>query len=61
MKTVLDIIQQELSEAVESRKDAVAYGNAADYAEYRYLAGVISGLTSALERVKDLQKYQEDM
>lgn len=61
MKTVLDILQGELSEAIESRKDAVAYGSAADYAEYRYLAGVISGLTSALERVKDLQKYQEDM
>lgn len=61
MKTVLDVLQEELTEAVEGRKDAVAYGQAADYAEYRYLAGVISGLTSALERVKDLQKYQEDI
>ena len=61
MRTVLDILKDELSDTIESRKDAVAYGQAADYAEYRYLAGVISGLTSALERVKDLQKYQEDM
>ena len=34
---------------------------AADYAEYRHLAGVITGLTSALERVKDLRKYEEDI
>lgn len=60
MKTVLDILQDELSDAVETRKDSVAYGVAHDYAEYRYLAGVISGLTSALERVKDLQKYHEE-
>lgn len=60
MKTVLDVLHSELTDAIESRKDALAYGIANDYAEYRYLAGVLSGLTSALERVKDLQNYDED-
>jgi len=31
-----------------------------DYADYRHLVGVITGLTSALERLKDLQKYDEE-
>ncbi len=59
--TGLDILHDELKELIESRKDALAYGHAADYAEYRHLAGVITGLTSALERVKDLRKYEEDI
>lgn len=58
--TGLEILQKELSELIEARKDAIAFGHAADYAEYRHLAGVITGLTSALERVKDLRKYEEE-
>lgn len=58
--TGLEILQKELAELIEARKDAIAFGYAADYAEYRHLAGVITGLTSALERVKDLRKYEEE-
>lgn len=58
--TGLEILHKELHEMIESRKDALAYGQAADYAEYRHLAGVITGLTSAFERVKDLRRYEED-
>lgn len=60
MTSVLDVLQRELEETIESYKDSVAYGNAKDYAEYRYNTGVITGLTSALQRVKDLQSYEED-
>lgn len=59
--TGLEILQKELTELIDARKDAIAFGHAADYAEYRHLAGVITGLTSALERVKDLRKYEEEM
>jgi len=59
--TGLEILQKELNELIEARKDAMAFGHAADYAEYRQLAGVITGLTSALERVKDLRKYEEEL
>ncbi len=60
MKTVLDVLQNELEEVLESHKEFVAYGHAKDYAEYRYSTGVITGLTSALQRVKDLRKYDEE-
>ena len=57
---VLDVLQRELEETIESYKESIAYGNAKDYAEYRHSTGVITGLTSALRRVKDLQSYEED-
>lgn len=60
MNTVLDVLQNELEDVIETHKEFVAYGHAKDYAEYRYSTGVITGLTSALQRVKDLQKYDED-
>lgn len=60
MTTVLDVLRKELDEAIETRVDNLAYGGADDFAQYKYLTGVITGLTSALERVKDLQKYEED-
>ena len=60
MTTVLDLLQKELEEVIEAHSDFVAMGHAKDYAEYRYSTGVITGLTSALQRVKDLQKYDED-
>ena len=61
MKTVLDVLQNELEDVIESHKEFVSYGHAKDYAEYRYSTGVITGLTSALARVKDLQNYDEDI
>lgn len=60
MTTVLDLLQKELEEVIETHKEFVAFGQAKDYAEYRYSSGVITGLTSALQRVKDLQKYDEE-
>ena len=36
-------------------------GGAKDFAEYRHLTGVITGLTSALERLKDLRKHDEEI
>ena len=60
MTTVLTVLQKELEDAIELRKDALAKGAVNDYAEYRQIVGVITGLTSALERVKDLRKYQEE-
>ena len=61
MKTVLDVLREDLQEAITARKEALALGAVNDYADYRQLVGVITGLTSALDRVKDLQKYEEDM
>lgn len=60
MTTTLDLLRKELEEAIEAHKDFVVYSHAKDYADYRYNTGVITGLTLALQRVKDLQKYDED-
>lgn len=60
MTTVLDVLRKEIEEVIASHTDFVALGHAKDYAEYRYSTGVITGLTSALQRVKDLQRYDED-
>ncbi len=60
MTTVLDVLRKELDEAIEARVDDLAYGGAVDFPQYKYLTGVITGLTSALQRVKDLQKYEEE-
>ena len=60
MRTVLDVLHDELNDAIEARKMALAPGAVNDYAEYRQLVGVITGLTSALDRVKDLRKYEDE-
>ena len=60
MTTILDVLQKDIEEALESQKDNVVYSHAKDYADYRYQTGVITGLTLALNRVKDLQSYDEE-
>ena len=52
-----DWFEKELGEQIQNRKDAVASGNSVqDFAEYRHLVGVISGLTLALNTFKSLAK-----
>ena len=60
MTTLLDVLRKDLEDAIELRKDALAQGAVNDYADYRQIVGVITGLTSALQRVKDLQNYDEE-
>jgi hypothetical protein len=59
-----DWFEKELGEQINNRKEAVASGNSVqDYAEYRHIVGVISGLTLALNTFKSLAKKhmeQED-
>jgi hypothetical protein len=56
---VVDIVLKELEEAIDTRKNALVRGHIKDYAEYQHLVGVITGLTSASDRLKDLLKYEE--
>jgi len=61
MTTFEDLLIKELNEQIASRKDALASGNGInDYAEYRHIVGVHSGLTLALNTFKSLaKKYSE--
>ena len=61
MTTVLDVLQTELTEIIEARKEALAFHPVKDFAEYKFVTGVITGLASALQRVNDLQKNHEDI
>jgi hypothetical protein len=58
--TGLEILQKELRENIDARRDALAQGRVADYAEYRQIVGVLTGLTSALNRVNDLLDFEEN-
>lgn len=58
---LVDIAVKELEEAIDTRKNALAKGHIKDFAEYQHVVGVITGLTSAKERLKDLLKYEEEM
>jgi len=53
-------VQKEIKDCIELRKEDIAKGNATDYAEYRANAGVITGLTMALDIFKSLAKIQRD-
>lgn len=57
----LEVAIKELNDMIEMRKNAIAKGHAKDYAEYQHIAGVITGLTTAMERLKDLLKYEEEL
>lgn len=60
MTTVLDVLCKELEEMIEDRTQALARGQVEDYASYKQLVGTISGLFLALNRLKDLQKYEDN-
>lgn len=58
--TVLEVLQSEITEIIEARKEALAFQPAKDFAEYKYITGVITGLAAALDRVNGLQKHYEE-
>ena len=59
-KSVEDLIIDELDKLVSTRTDLIVSGHVADFAEYRHLAGVITGLLTAREVVKSLlNRYRE--
>lgn len=55
-----ELLLKELDEAIDIRKEALAKGRVKDYSEYQNIVGVITGLTTTKERLKDLLKYQEE-
>ena len=59
-KQMLDHLFNKLREREREISDAVAEGSSQDFAEYRYLCGVIQGLRRARMEVQDLvQRYEE--
>jgi hypothetical protein len=56
---VLTHVQKELKQLRAQQVEFVNSGRAADFAEYRYICGVIRGLDQADEFVNDLAKKME--
>jgi hypothetical protein len=59
-RQMLDHLFNKLKEREREVSEALAEGNAKDFAEYRNLCGVIQGLRRARMEVQDLvQRYEE--
>ena len=60
MATALDVVMKELSEKRESLSRALVEGGAKDFAEYRFMAGEIRGLSLAHAYIQDLVRRLEN-
>jgi hypothetical protein len=56
--TELQLIRQKIRNKMNELADDLALGSAEDFAEYRYLTGVISGLALVERDVIDLEERQ---
>jgi hypothetical protein len=52
--------RKEIGELIDTRSDFLSSGAAADYADYRYRAGEIAGLTTALNMMGEILKSMGD-
>lgn len=60
-KTLYDVIKDQINDNIERVSQVVVLGNLDSFNEYQRLAGVIQGLTSALNIVKDLEQRQMEL
>jgi hypothetical protein len=60
-KTLYDVIKDQINDNIERVSQVVVLGNLESFNEYQRLAGVIQGLTSALNVVKDLEQRQMEL
>ena len=52
----LKLLADRLDDRVLQLQEALADGNAADFASYKYMCGEVKGLLSARAHIKDLQE-----
>lgn len=57
--TVLQTVRNKLREHLNDYADSLAQGSAKDFADYRYITGVIYGLALAEREVLDLKSALE--
>lgn len=57
---ILDLLQEKIKERYEDVKEDLAAGVAKDFADYRYICGVMNGLLSVKAYVDELKKNLED-
>tara|TARA_R110000868_G_scaffold113839_1_gene305243 strand:+ start:483 stop:665 length:183 start_codon:yes stop_codon:yes gene_type:complete len=57
---ILDLLLSKIKERYEDVSEDLASGVAKDYADYRYICGVINGLISVKNYVEDMKHTMED-
>ena len=58
--TVFDLIDKEIIDKYNSLLSALTAGNVKDYAEYKYICGIISGILGIKEYINSIRENLED-
>lgn len=58
--TELDVIKQKIRNKMNELADDIALGSAKDFAEYKFLTGIISGLAMVERDILDLETIQRN-
>jgi len=58
--TELELIRKKIRNKMNELADDIALGSAKDFAEYKYLTGIISGLAMVERDIIDLEKIQRE-
>jgi hypothetical protein len=58
--TVFDLIDKEIADKHDSLLAALSAGHVKDYAEYKYICGVISGLLGIKNYIANIREKLED-
>jgi hypothetical protein len=58
--TDLDLLENDLLDAITIREEALVKGHVASWEEFKYLTGVVAGLKGALDAVNEAQRRYED-
>ena len=58
--TALDVIRQKIRSKMNELADDIALGSAKDFADYKFLTGIISGLAMVERDIIDLQEVQRN-
>ena len=61
MKTVLDVLKDQINENIAESKEHLARGQVNDYPEYREVVGIVRGSNAILNLIEDLQRNLENM
>ncbi len=60
MKTVLDVLKDQIVQNVAESKEHLARGAVNDYSEYREVVGIVRGSNAILNLIDDLQRNLEN-
>jgi hypothetical protein len=58
--TELQVIRQKIRNKMNELADDIALGSAKDFADYKYLTGIISGLAMVERDIIDLEEIQRN-